>query len=201
MFVFLKLTGILCQALPCNQRWPWKTLIWKGKEKEVLSMFSSLQLYALTSHCDSVCVFSCFYHNTIYPTACSISGLVLVRRTDFFVLVFIQKSRRKSWKRSPSGVRRCQKDYPAARRGLGQQWRDIFAFLSPQSAESVTLGLLPVGVNPSFQSTLMHNQQGFPFQLNSYAGTLHVLSSMQILLDFPRIWADFLPWIFLYKCL
>ena len=78
----------------------------------------------------------------------------------------------------------------------------FFFFLSPQSAESVvTPGLLPVGVKPCFQSILMHNQQGFPFQLNSYAGTLHVLSSMQILLDFPRIWADFLPWIFLYKCL
>lgn len=75
-------------------------------------------------------------------------------------------------------------------------------FLSPQSAESViTPRLLPVGVKPFFQSILMHNQQGFPFQLNSYAGTLHVLSSVQILLDFPRIWADFLPWIFLYKCL
>ena len=79
----------------------------------------------------------------------------------------------------------------------GHRW-----VLSPQSAESVvTPGLLPVGVKPCFQSILMHNQQGFPFQLNSYAGTLHVLSSMQILLDFPRIWADFLPWIFLYKCL
>ncbi len=90
-------------------------------------------------------------------------------------------------------------------RGTVRSWTAVKGHLwvlSPQSAESVvTPGLLPVGVKPCFQSILMHNQQGFPFQLNSYAGTLHVLSSMQILLDFPRIWADFLPWIFLYKCL
>lgn len=92
MFVFLKLTGILCQALPCNQRWPWKTRIWKGKEKEVLSMFSSIQLYALASHCASVCVFSCFYHNTIYPLHATSVALCCVRWTDFFiVLIFIQK--------------------------------------------------------------------------------------------------------------
>lgn len=111
---------------------------------------------------------------------------------------------------SLSDERRCQRDYPAAgREELDSRGRDISGCLSfphfslsPQSAESVvTPGLLPVGVKPCFQSILMHNQQGFPFQLNSYTGTLHVLSSMQILLDFPRIWADFLPWIFPYKCL
>lgn len=111
---------------------------------------------------------------------------------------------------SLSDERRCQTDYPAAGgEELDSRGRDIseclsfpYFSLSPQSAESVvTPGLLPVGVKPCFQSILMHNQQGFPFQLNSYTGTLHVLSSMQILLDFPRIWADFLPWIFPYKCL
>lgn len=113
----------------------------------------------------------------------------------------IWEGRCETWRGSLSDERRCQTDYPAA----GRSWTAVKGhlwFLSPQSAESVvTPGLLPVGVKPCFQSILMHNQQGFPFQLNSYTGTLHVLSSMQILLDFPRIWADFLPWIFPYKCL
>lgn len=143
--------------------------------------------------------------NLSITSAWYINGLLQCK--IFFALISsppphpVGEGRCETWRGSLSDERRCQTDYPAA----GRSWTAVKGhlwFLSPQSAESVvTPGLLPVGVKPCFQSILMHNQQGFPFQLNSYTGTLHVLSSMQILLDFPRIWADFLPWIFPYKCL
>lgn len=192
MFVFSELAAHRHTVRHCPVI---STGLGRASTKEHRSTVSSLKLYTLAVFSSRSC------HCRLWPSAAA--HFLLLFFSPFFPYAHLPtwRSRRERRRGSRSNMQRCQTDYPAAWR-VGQQRGDISVYLSPQHAESViTPGLLPVGVETGFQSILIHNQQGFPFQLNSHAGTLHVLSSMQILLDFPRIWADFLPWIFLYKCL